>query len=185
MSVADRSGQLRAAVRQLRTQAIDKRQAAECAPEACAACPWRVSNKGKPSPVVDNQAYGWYTQANLRRLWQGVKRGEIMTCHPTDHTMRQANGKFIDQDVQTRECTGSVILQQREMQTLQDVSHHIKVYRQTRRFGLTRIGIETIITRLLYARVPLADVVPMGKPNLNDSDVQYAPLGEWGDGKYK
>jgi hypothetical protein len=27
---------------------------------------------------------GWYTKANLQRLWAGMRRGEDMTCHPTD-----------------------------------------------------------------------------------------------------
>lgn len=44
----------------------------------CAQCPWRTSNQGKRHPD------GWYTKANLRRLWAGLRRGERMTCHPTD-----------------------------------------------------------------------------------------------------
>ena len=44
----------------------------------CQACPWRVENHGKRHPD------GWYTKANLRRLWSGIRRGEEMSCHPTD-----------------------------------------------------------------------------------------------------
>lgn len=44
----------------------------------CAACPWLVDNHGRPHPD------GWYTRANRRRLWGGLRQGEMMTCHPTD-----------------------------------------------------------------------------------------------------
>lgn len=44
----------------------------------CVHCPWRAANQGKPHPG------GWYTKANLQRLWAGMRRGGDMTCHPTD-----------------------------------------------------------------------------------------------------
>jgi hypothetical protein len=48
-------------------------------PRACSSCPWRLSNQGsKPDP------HKFYTPANLRRLWHGMRNGARMSCHPTD-----------------------------------------------------------------------------------------------------
>lgn len=44
----------------------------------CRACPWLVVNHQR------RHADGWYTVANRRRLWGGLRAGEMMTCHPTD-----------------------------------------------------------------------------------------------------
>lgn len=50
---------------------------------ACLACPWRLSNQGRPTPG------GWYTRRNLDRLWAGLRRGTRMSCHPTDPRMAE------------------------------------------------------------------------------------------------
>lgn len=56
----------------------DRTAIAPPAERPCAACPWLVANHGRPHPD------GWYTKANRRRLWGGLRQGEMMTCHPTD-----------------------------------------------------------------------------------------------------
>lgn len=50
----------------------------QAAPHACSACPWRLANQGKRHPD------GWYAKANLSRLWSRLRRGEAMSCHPSD-----------------------------------------------------------------------------------------------------
>lgn len=153
---------------------------AECAAEPCAACPWRVSNAGKQSPTVDGHKYGWYDVRNQRRLWKGLKRAEVMTCHPTDHTMSQANGKFISAGIQTRECTGAVILIQRELMTAQ--SRPVKLYRGARPFGMTKTGLRVLLERALFGVIT---GTPLGRPDLNNEDVQCEVLGRWSDGGYR
>ena len=40
----------------------------------CGSCPFRVTNHGKRVPK------GWYSRANLARLWRGVSEGERLVC---------------------------------------------------------------------------------------------------------
>jgi hypothetical protein len=146
-----------------------------CKPLACAACPWRISNIGKPSPIVEGQRYGWYTLANLRRLWEGIRTGDPMTCHPTDVEMIQALGKKPRRDVQTHECAGAVIVVQREMMRLQHVGS-VREYRRRHRKGLTAEGIASVLERVIFGGTLARD---MGRPDLADLDVQYPPAGLW------
>jgi hypothetical protein len=84
----------------------------------CAACPWRTANQGKRHPM------GWYTKANLQRLWAGMRRGEDMTCHPTDPDNPVPPGSTpVRPGAVTIECAGSLILKQREVMRFQDLAH--------------------------------------------------------------
>ena len=95
-----------------------------CAPVACSACPWRKANLGKPHP------HGWYQQANLDRLWNGLRTGEApgMTCHPTDANNLVPEGhKAAPEDGTKLECTGSLVLIQRELRVFEkDVQGYSK-----------------------------------------------------------
>ena len=153
-----------------------------CQEEPCAACPWRVSNRGKPSPKVEGERFGWYTPQNLKRLWGGLREGDPMTCHPTDPAMRQANGGYVKPETVTYECTGATILQQREFQIAEDYLRGKKTindYRRERPKGLSKTGIRAIAERLIFGGVPMIGGAKMGRPDLNQEDVQYAPLGVW------
>ena len=67
------------------------------------------------------------TLSNIRRLWAGMRRGEHMTCHPTDPhnpVIEKALAKGIQpapESARTIQCIGAVILQQREWMVFQDV----------------------------------------------------------------
>lgn len=95
--------------------------AREAALSPCAGCPWRTANHGKRHPD------GWYTKANLRRLWTGLRTGEApgMSCHPTDpnnpvsEAAQAAGYKEAPDHAEVRECAGSVILQARELMKFQ------------------------------------------------------------------
>lgn len=61
----------------------------------CATCPFVRTNFGRPNPEgYDPKAaeeanpgqrfFDWYSTANLRRLWLGIRSGEAMICHATD-----------------------------------------------------------------------------------------------------
>lgn len=148
-------------------------------PAACRACPWRLSNQGKPHPD------GWYTKKNLMRLWAGLRRGERMSCHPTDpenpvSEQAQARGYRPAPDhADTRECMGSLVLTQREVMLL-DREHGAdpRRDRRARTRGLTRDGIASLIERVMFGGSVLGGQ-PMPRPNLNDPDIGYAPLGDW------
>lgn len=148
-----------------------------CEDTSCAACPWRVSNRGKPGPVVEGQTYQWYDKRNLRRLWSGLRAGERMTCHPTDPSMRQANGQFARSAMQTVECAGATILTQRELMILQaDYESKPKLYRRARPKGMTTNGLADTVARAVFGGTLMT---PQGRPDLNDVDIQYEPLGLW------
>lgn len=111
----------------------------------CAACPWLTGNHRRPHPE------GYYTDANRRRLWNGLRTGEApgMTCHPTDPENQPVK------DVQrTRECAGAVILAQREL-TAFEASGNLAEYRRGRKLAMTREGL------LATAMAPMP--YPMGR----------------------
>jgi hypothetical protein len=150
-------------------------------PRACDACPWRLSNAGKASPLVTRDEggtyrYGWYTTANLRRLWRGLRSGSgiSMTCHPTD---AQSGAVDVHPSVQTHECAGATILIQRELQRLSDCGDYRR-YRRAHPRGLTRDAVRGWLERLLFGPVGLA--ARTERLDLNDTDVQHlAELKRW------
>lgn len=144
--------------------------------DPCGTCPWRTTNQGKPHPD------GWYTAANRRRLWAGLRNGNGMTCHPTDpdnvvSPAAQAAGyKPAPEGAEFLECRGAVILQQREMQLLMHVHDGDQAaYRRARPPGLTRAGVAYMARRLLFPGVPMIGGPAMGRPNL-DAPVSHPRL---------
>lgn len=141
-------------------------------PGPCPPCPWLTANHGRPHPD------GWYTRRNRDRLWAGLRRGNRMSCHPTDPendvtpAARAAGYRPAPAHSEARECIGGLILQQREMQLLND-SQEITTYQRQRPRGLTREGIARLLERLLFGDTSPADAVP--RPNLN-APVSHNPL---------
>ena len=140
-----------------------------CNPKACAHCPWRASNQGK------RNRHGFYTKANLARLWSKLRHGERMTCHPTDPRMADYEGAPTPKDgARLHECTGAVILQQLEIERFQrDPDGYVH-----RSPAMTKRGLFTVVQRLMFGATPFGDG-STATPNLNDDDVQYEPLGRW------
>ena len=145
---------------------------APASPAPCVHCPWRPSNQGKRHPD------GWYTAANLRRLWAQLRRGELMSCHPTDPAnpvseRAQAGGyRPAPPHSQVRECTGALVIAQREFMTLQDGYHgDLARYRRERPKGLTRTGVMAILERFVFSGGPLGGTA-MTRPPLEQDDVR-------------
>lgn len=147
-------------------------------PMACAHCPWRTSNQGK------RHAGHWYTKANLRRLWGGLRRGESMTCHPTDPNNPVPDGmKPVPANARTSECTGALILQQRELMRFQKIANTdpddaLRAYRRAFPRGMTREGLGAIVSRGVFGGTPFGGAA-MSKPNLNDADIGHPDLQPW------
>lgn len=148
---------------------------------ACDHCPWRRSNQGLKTPG------GWYTKKNLRRLWTRLRRGESMSCHPTDPRMNHDDEacppdyRPAAPGTEVRECMGALILQQREVMRVQamndpDDPSSILAYFRGRRPGLTRQGLAAVYERALFAGALGGKEMP--KPDLSDDDVYYEPLAE-------
>src|SRR5690349_1270948 len=107
-------------------------------PSPCSHCPWRTENHGKPHPD------GWYTAANRKRLWAKLRRGESMSCHPTDpenpvsEKARAAGAVVAKEGSQVRECIGAIVLQQREVMRFQaQPDAYLKLHSN----GMTRRGL--------------------------------------------
>ena len=137
----------------------------EAAESPCVHCPWRTSNQGKRHPD------GWYAKKNLRRMWAGLRRGESMSCHPTDPRNLgspravQAGYRPAPETAVTRECCGALILQQRELALLQGpYSTNLARYCRERRGGLTKMGIARLVNRMIFGH---CDSWPMTRPALN------------------
>lgn len=154
----------------------------QASPKACAACPWRLSNQGT------RNGKGWYSKANLQRLWAGLRRGERMTCHPTDPRMID-EGLQVSDGAKTTECTGSLILVQREALVFQQLCMAVEsgesttpaltAYKRATPRGLTRKGLLSLASRLLPST--RAVEIHMASPDLGDPEIGYEPLGRWKD----
>jgi hypothetical protein len=148
--------------------------------EPCRHCPWLLSNQSKRHPD------GWYTRVNLRRLWAKMRRGEDMSCHPTDPTnpvsdrAKAAGYRQAPPGTEVMECIGSHIVRQREFLILtSDFGANVKAYRAARPKGLTRQGISALAARAIFGGIPLVGGRPLPKPDLNCTDVGHPDLGEW------
>lgn len=143
-------------------------------PVPCAFCPWRLSNQGQKHP------HKFYTPANLRRLWKGLRNGARMSCHPTDPRMAEFEGyeALADREV-THECAGAVVLVQREFMVFQDIAlanpksrKALQMYTKQRPNGMTRNGLISIAERAIFGGTML-NPVAMSKPDLSNQDIGY------------
>ena len=127
---------------------------------------------------MEGHRYRWFSAQNQRRLWRGLRDGERMTCHPTDSAHPPAEGFRPPPDtIQTRECAGALILVQREMTIAQAIPDKgFRLYRRLRPQGLSLAGMSMIVERILFAGLSSCK---MGRPDLNEADIQYKPLGQW------
>jgi len=146
--------------------------------KACADCPWRRSNQGKRT------SGGWYSKANLRRLWTGLRTGEApgMTCHPIDPDNPPTDdGRQASEDATTRECYGALLLVARELklaETLHDEHGEktMQVYRKLRSRGLTREGMAHWVWRFAINAPFLTGPPPLPKTWAEDDDIEHPDL---------
>lgn len=139
-------------------------------PNPCSACPWRTENHGKPHPD------GWYTARNRDRLWSKLRRGDSMTCHPTDPENPCSTGITVPPGTTTHECAGALILQQREIRKLEALpKSDIKRYVRENPRGLTKAGLLRLVNRIIFGVV---DEIAMPRLDL-DQPVSHEPLGAW------
>lgn len=143
---------------------------------ACANCPWRLSNQGKRTP------WGFYTKANIKRLWNGLRRGGSQSCHPTDPTHPDHVAAGAKPGAQPQECPGSVIVVLREVRRMADPSgcvlpEGIVRYKQERkRHGLTKRGlVYWLVHRIHMGGVPMVGGPKLPEVNLDDPEVGLPP----------
>ena len=134
----------------------------------CSQCPWRASNQGKRTP------WGFYSQANLRRMWNEIRNGcGVQSCHPTDASHPDHVAAGAKTGAQVKECAGSVILVLRELIDLRggpDViigPEEVDAYLARRKRGLKKRA----LLYYLYERMRLADVPFFGGTRMPDVNV--------------
>lgn len=115
-------------------------------PDPCRACPWLTANHRRPHPD------GWYTDANRRRLWNGLRTGEApgMTCHPTDPVNQP-----VGDNTRTRECAGAWILLAREHEAVTAALDKggFPAYTRGRKLAMNRNGVLSMVAALLPAPI--------------------------------
>ncbi len=157
---------------------VKKRKVEAACPTPCSACPWRTANHGKPHP------HGWYTAKNRARLWSKLRRGDSMTCHPTDPENEvPAGAKPVPKGATTHECAGGLVLQQRELEKVQGFDS-LRDYLKASRLGLTISGLATLANRAVFGGLQIAGCREMTETDL-DEHVSHEPLGEWDPKKVK
>lgn len=145
-------------------------------PKACSSCPWRLANQGSKPDL-----HKFYSPSNLKRLWTGLRNGARMSCHPTDPRMAEFAGyeALADREI-THECTGSLILVQREAMLFQKIAEEnpeskkvLQLYRKQRPQGLTRDGLIALVNRQMFGSF---SGTKMTTPNLINDEVGYPLL---------
>lgn len=142
----------------------------------CAQCPWRLENQGKDHP------YDFYTEENLKRLWDQVRNGgKMQSCHLTDPSHPDHLAVGTKPDAKIQECPGSVILIMREFAKMADaegtidddtVLRYIKERSETQG-GLTKDGIfYWVVQRLTWGGKPF-----LGGPVLPEVDDEDPEIG--------
>lgn len=139
----------------------------------CEHCPWRIANHGKRTP------WGFYTKANLRRLWNGIRNGGApQSCHPTDPSHPDHIAAGAKEGATPQECPGSVILVFREMEKIQALGRGtidpaaIDRYVQLHRDGLTKRG----MMYWIVGRYQFGGTI-LGGPKLPEIDMREEGIG--------
>jgi hypothetical protein len=139
----------------------------------CDQCPWRLANQGK------KHKFGFYTKANLRRLWNQVRGGgTAQSCHLTDPSHEDHIAVGAKPGATAQECPGSVILVLREVQRMADANNVIddaapKRYLAVRKKGLTKSG----ILYWVFRRIHLSGVPYIGGEKLPEVDQDDPNIG--------
>lgn len=119
----------------------------------CGTCPWLKVNHGKK-----HSAKWWYSLANLRRLWNGLRTGKApgMVCHSTDPDSKEYGSEVnVKETSEKRECAGAVILVIKHCNEMGDIG--MPAYKAKwgkTRLGMTLRGFRYWFERCLFGRLP-------------------------------
>lgn len=166
---------------------FQRRTIQDALPQPCAHCPWRISNQGTPHP------HGFFDKANIRRLWDGLRKGDApgMSCHPTDPRMAEFEGYEGTSDKTMHECAGSLIVIARELARFKahcyDVEREeadgakfrhgeaLRRYRRENRNGMTHEGLAEMAWMVATGQIRL----PGDAARVNDPDIGTFGLTSW------
>jgi hypothetical protein len=143
----------------------------------CPQCPWRISNQGK------RHWGGFYTRANLTRLWGQIRKGGgVQSCHLTDPQHPDHIKAGASELATPKECPGSVILVLREMSFMCTLGHEpgeadelalARYFKARGRAGLNKMG----FAYWILSRVKMGGIPFLGGPKLPKVDVEDPEIG--------
>jgi hypothetical protein len=141
----------------------------------CAQCPWRLSNQGRPHP------FGFYTKANLKRLWNQVRGGgRPQSCHLTDPSHPDHVAAGAKPNAVAQECPGSIVVVMREIKHLEafgngivGTKEGIARYLKERKKGLKKTGLlYWIVQRIQFGKVPMFNADgPLPEVDVDDVEI--------------
>lgn len=120
--------------------------------KVCETCPWLKKNHGRAHPA------GWYKTANIRRLWNALRRGEPgVICHASDPDSTEYGGTaVIRPTVERRPCAGALLAVGKHIEDLNEAKD-IRTYQGRNRYPLTRRGIGRWVERILLGQLPAVE----------------------------
>lgn len=141
--------------------------------KACAQCPWRRSNQGT------RHRFGFYRKANLRRLWNEVRKGGApQSCHLTDPGHPDHIAVGASPNATAQECPGSVVLVLRELYRITGTEsglitpENVDAYLGRRKKGLSKRGIlYWAVERIQFAGVPFFGGSPLPSVDVADPEI--------------
>lgn len=125
----------------------------QCA-KACKTCPWLTVNHNK-RPDLEN----WYSTANLKRLWEGIRSGSPMICHSTDPEAINYGGTKEIKPGKEMHCVGSLVLVMAHANYLGKLSDQAASSYWKKLYSFTRHGLAAFAERMLFEKKSLPDAV--------------------------
>lgn len=149
----------------------------------CPECPWRAENSNRPAPEPYEDSY---TREHHLRCWSDLRNGRVSGCHLTgsreefphggDPRWIAAGYQAVPENVDPRECAGSVAAAYREVRYLLEAGSFAK-YQKRRPQGMTRTTAE-----LWLARVQLGatgGVWPTLRPPVVEDEAIIDPAADY------
>lgn len=136
--------------------------------KCCKTCPFLAINAGKPNPngwQPEDDQHDWYSDKNLKRLWEGIRRGEVMICHSSDPNADSYGGNA-SKPGSERPCTGAVLLTMLHMNRYGELLDKSKstAYREYQKLTgkpITKRGMEAHLMMNMLGRTGLFGGAPI------------------------
>lgn len=118
----------------------------------CETCPWLTKNHGRKHHA------GWYTKANLKRLWNGLRSGDCpgVVCHSTDPARVLYGGVTpVSPGTEKRQCAGALLVIFKHMNEISKSKPW--VYKANHPLPMKRSGIAHWVQRYLFGNLPVVE----------------------------
>jgi len=138
----------------------------------CAGCPWLKANHGQPHPAK------WYSLANLRRLWNGLRTGKApgIICHATDPNSTDYGSTVkIKDSSEPKPCGGALLTVMRHVNEANRLG--IQEYiAKWGRYGLNLRGLRFWVEQHCFGMIPAVENRAEEVAAPDEQKVQNEPL---------